>query len=112
MLRQFSFPEEPHQRSFFENFIPKLVNLLELDYQADYSKIMIVLLEKLAENNKINRFEIYHFEKLLNLVKKNYHKKDESLRKKLPAFIKTSKFLPKQLKEDLLLDIAEKIFLK
>ncbi|ADQ15118.1 patatin-like phospholipase family protein [Halanaerobium hydrogeniformans] len=112
LLRQFSFPEEPHQRSFFENFIPKLVNLLELDYQADYSKIMIVLLEKLAENNKINRFEIYHFEKLLNLVKKNYHKKDESLRKKLPAFIKTSKFLPKQLKEDLLLDIAEKIFLK
>ncbi|MCC3145412.1 patatin-like phospholipase family protein [Halanaerobium sp. Z-7514] len=111
LLRQFSFPDEAYQRSFFENFIPKLVNLLDLDHKADYGQILVVLLEKLAEKNNINRFEIYQFEKLLKLVRINHQKKDKSLRKKLPSFIKTSKLLPKQLKEDLILDIAEKIFL-
>ncbi|RQD77092.1 MAG: patatin-like phospholipase family protein [Halanaerobium sp. MSAO_Bac5] len=111
LLRQFSFPDEAYQRSFFENFIPKLVNLLDLDHKADYGQILIVLLEKLAEKNNIDRFEIYQFEKLLKLVRINHQKKDKSLRKKLPSFIKTSKLLPKQLKEDLILDIAEKIFL-
>lgn len=112
LLRQLSLTEDPWRRSFFENFIPKLINLLELDYTADYGKIVIRLLEKLASNLEIDRYEIYSFEELLKLVRKNYRQKQRNFTDKLPAFIKTSSLLPKQLKEDLILDVAEKLFIK
>lgn len=112
LLKQLSLPEEPWQRSLFENLVPKLVNLLEIEYQATYTEIMINLLEKMAEFLNVNRYEIYTFKDLLKIVRENYQKKENTLAKKLPAFIKTSNLLPKQLKEDLLLDIAEKLFIK
>ena len=112
LLKQLSLTESPWRRSFFENCIPKLINLLELDYTADYSKIVIRLLEKIASNLDIDRYEIYSFEELLKLVRKNYRQKQRNFTDKLPAFIKTSSLLPKQLKEDLILDVAEKLFIK
>ena len=112
LLKQLSLPEEPYLRSFFENLIPKLVNLLEIDYETNYAAVVIRLLEKLALHLKIDRYKIYSFEELLKMTRKNYEKKDENLTRKLPAFIKTSNLLPKQLKEDLLLDIAEKLFIQ
>ncbi|MFP4020623.1 MAG: patatin-like phospholipase family protein [Halanaerobium sp.] len=112
LLKQLSLEEEPYLRSFFENLIPKLVNLLEIDYQSTYTEIVVGLLEKLAAYLKIDRYKIYSFDELLKIVRENYRKKDKSLARKLPAFIKTSSLLPKQLKEDLLLDIAEKLFIQ
>ena len=112
LLKQLSLTEEPYLRSFFENLLPKLVNLLEIDYQSSYTEIVIGLLEKLAAYLEIDRYKIYSFEELLKIVRKNYQKKDENLASKLPAFIKTSSLLPKQLKEDLLLDVAEKLFIQ
>ncbi|MEC9489552.1 MAG: patatin-like phospholipase family protein, partial [Halanaerobiales bacterium] len=44
LLKQLSLAEEPYLRSFFENMIPKLVNLLELNYQANYTVIVTQLL--------------------------------------------------------------------
>ena len=111
LLKQLSLPEEPYLRSFFENSIPKLVNLLEIDYQSNYTVIVTRLLEELAAYLKIDRYKIYTFEELLRLVRENYQKKDKDLTRKLPAFIKTSSLLPKQLKEDLILEIAEKLFI-
>jgi NTE family protein len=111
LLKQLSLTEEPYFRSFFENLIPKLVNLLEISYQANYTVIVIRLLEELAAYLKIDRYKIYTFEELLRIVRENYQKKDKKLSSKLPAFIKTSSLLPKQIKEDLILDIAEKLFI-
>jgi len=111
LLKQLSLTEEPCLRSFFENLIPKLVSLLEIDYKADYKVIVILLLEELAAFLKIDRYKIYSFEELLKVVRENYQKNDKSLARKLPAFIKTSTLLPEQLKKDLLLDIAEKLFI-
>jgi NTE family protein len=73
--------------------------------------IVIRLLEELAAYLKIDRYKIYTFEELLRIVRENYQKKDKKLSSKLPAFIKTSSLLPKQIKEDLILDIAEKLFI-
>lgn len=112
LLKQLSLTEEPYLRSFFENLIPKLVNLLDIDYQADYSQIVILLLEELASFLKIDRYKIYSFEELLKVVRENYQKTNKNLARKLPAFIKTSTLLPEQLKRDLLLDIAEKLFIQ
>jgi NTE family protein len=112
LLKQLSLAEEPYLRSFFENLIPKLVNLLEIDYQSSYTVIVIRLLEELAASLNIDRYKIYSFEELLKSVRANYQKQDKSLAKKLPAFIKTSNLLPGQLKKDLLIDIAEKLFIQ
>ena len=111
LLKQLSLAEEPYLRSFFENSIPKLVNLLEIDYKSNYTVIVIRLLEELAAYLKIDRYKIYTFEELLKIVRENYQKKGKNLTRKLPAFIKTSSLLPKQLKEDLILEIAEKLFI-
>ncbi len=112
ILKQLSLPESPWRRSFFENLVPKLVNLLEIDYQATYTEIMVELLEKIAASLAVDRYKIYTFKELLKIVKENYQKKENTLTEKLPAFIKTSNLLPKQLKEDLLINIAEKLFIK
>ncbi|TDO85454.1 NTE family protein [Halanaerobium saccharolyticum] len=112
LLKQLSLTEEPYLRSFFENLIPKLVNLLELNYQASYSVIVTQLLEEMASFLKIDRYQIYNFEELLEIVRENYQQKNESFSRKLPAFIKTSNLLPGQLKKDLLLDVAEKLFIQ
>jgi len=111
LLKQLSLAEEPYLRSFFENLIPKLVNLLEVDYKSNYTVIVIRLLEELAAYLKIDRYKIYTFEELLKIVREDYQKKGKNLTRKLPAFIKTSSLLPKQLKEDLILEIAEKLFI-
>jgi NTE family protein len=111
LLKQLSLEKEPYLRSFFENLIPKLINLLEIDYQSNYTVIVIRLLEELAVYLKIDRYKIYTFEELLKIVRENYQKKDKKLTRRLPAFIKTSRLLPKQLKEDLILDIAAKLFI-
>ncbi|MGM0498656.1 MAG: patatin-like phospholipase family protein [Bacillota bacterium] len=111
LLKQLSLAEEPYLRSFFENLIPKLVNLLEIDYKSNYTVIVIRLLEEIAAYLKIDRYKIYTFEELLKIVRENYQKKGKDLTRKLPAFIKTSSLLPKQLKEDLILEIAEKLFI-
>lgn len=112
LLKKFSYPEAPLQRSFLENLIPKLVEILDFDYPASYSEIVIALLEKLAAAEKIDRFQIYTFAELLDLVCQKNKPAESILYNKLPSFIKTSNFLPKQLQDDLLLDIAEKIFIK
>lgn len=112
LLKQLSLTEEPYLRSFFENLIPKLVDLLDINYQSNYTKIVIKLLEELAGYLEIDRFKIYQFEELLKIVRENYHKKDKNLIKKLPAFVKTSSLLPKRLKKDLILDIAENLFIQ
>ncbi|MFW6230165.1 MAG: patatin-like phospholipase family protein, partial [Halanaerobium sp.] len=112
LLKQLSLAEEPYLRSFFENLIPKLVNLLEIDYQSSYTVIVSRLLEELAASLNIDRYKIYTFDELLKLVRENHQRKEKSLTKKLPAFIKTSNLLPGQLKKDLLIDIAEKLFIK
>nr|WP_245750800.1 patatin-like phospholipase family protein [Halanaerobium salsuginis] len=112
LLKKFSYPEAPLQRSFLENLIPKLAEILDFDYPASYSEIVIALLEKLAAAEKIDRFQIYTFAELLDLVCQKNKPAESILYNKLPSFIKTSNFLPKQLQDDLLLDIAEKIFIK
>ncbi len=111
ILKKFSLNQENWQRSFLEKFIPRLANLLEIGQKGSYEDILIALLEKLAEKVEINRFKIYTFEELQKKVIKDYKKEETSLREKLPEFFQTSSLLPKQLREDLVINIAEDIFL-
>ena len=59
----------PYKRALFEFIIPKLSSILGVEKEANYDSIFYSLLEKLAEVYKIERFEIYTYDDLLNLVK-------------------------------------------
>lgn len=73
-------PNLPLQRLLFEYIIPKLGSALGLSKEFSYEDFVIALLEKKAEVREINRFKIYSFEELLDLVncKPRVEKLDES----------------------------------
>ncbi|HSH35221.1 patatin-like phospholipase family protein [Schnuerera sp.] len=61
----------PNNRALFEFIIPKVAAILGVEKEADYEDIFIFLLDKLAEIYELERFKIYCYDELLNLVKEN-----------------------------------------
>ncbi len=112
ILDKFSMNYKDPYRSFFEKIIPRLTNLIDINKNCSYGEILVYLLEKIAAEREINRFKIYSFDELHKKVKIDYNKKNKSLRTKLPNFFQTSSLLPKQFKEDIIIEIAEELFVK
>lgn len=61
-------PNLPYRRALFEYIIPKLGSILGLHKDFTYEDFIISLLERKAEEAKIERFKIYKFKELLSLV--------------------------------------------
>lgn len=61
-------PKIPDKRALFECIIPKVSSTLGLNRNYDYEEFVLALLERRAEMLEINRFNIYTFEELLELV--------------------------------------------
>lgn len=57
------------RRTLFESIIPRIASYLDLDKTSGYQEIGLGLLEKKAESLKINKFQVYEFNQLLDLVK-------------------------------------------
>lgn len=68
---QLKTPRLPDRRVFFEYIIPKLGSSMGLQKDFSYEDLIIKLLEKRAEASQIERFKIYKFDELLDLVKCN-----------------------------------------
>lgn len=66
-----NLPDMPLKRGLFEYIIPKLGSILGISDDFSYGKLLIALLETKAEESQINRFKIYSFEELWDLVKCN-----------------------------------------
>lgn len=58
-----------NRRSLFEFILPKISSLLGIDKEGDYGDLFLTLLEKLAEIYEVEKFNIYTYDKLLDLVK-------------------------------------------
>lgn len=58
----------PDRRVLLENIVPKLGSILGLNRDFTYEDLFIGLLEKRAFDLEIDRFKIYSFDELLNLV--------------------------------------------
>lgn len=71
-------PNLPHRRALFEYVIPKLGSILGLHKEFTYEEFIISLLERKAEEAKIDRFKIYKFKELLSLVECEKVTKDKS----------------------------------
>ncbi len=61
----------PNKRAVFEILIPKIATILGVEKESDYEDIFILLLDRLAEIYEIERFKIYSYHELLNLIKQS-----------------------------------------
>ena len=59
----------PLKRCLFEYIIPKLGSVLGLSHDFTYEEFLIALLEERAKKSEIERFKIYSFEDLSEIVK-------------------------------------------
>ena len=76
----------PSRRALFEFINPKLSSLLDVDKKDDYDEIFYALVEKLAEIFGIERFKIYTYDELTDLVLEKLkleNKKDEGVMDKI-----------------------------
>ncbi|NMB06829.1 MAG: patatin-like phospholipase family protein [Tissierellia bacterium] len=58
----------PNRKAMFEFINPKLSSLLGVEKQDEYEEIFYTLVEKLAEIYGMERFKIYKYDELVNLV--------------------------------------------
>ena len=66
---QIKTPDLPDKRVFFEYIIPKLASAMGLAKDFSYEDFIIALMEKRAEACHIERFKIYKYDELLDLIK-------------------------------------------
>lgn len=62
-------PGIPDRRVFFEFIIPKLASAMGLSKDFSYEDFMISLMEKRAEACHLERFKIYKYDELLDLIR-------------------------------------------
>ena len=78
----FNIPDLPYRRALFEYIIPKIGSMLGLSKDFTYEDFMISLIEIKAEKLNIDRFKVYKFNELIDLVKcekVSKHKSEEAL---------------------------------
>jgi len=97
----------PYRRLLLEKIIPRITDLLGLAANSSYKDIFIAILEKAALSCKIDKFKIYNFDELMDLVLLNYHQTFETISNKIPRFLKQSEFVIKPIKEHLISEIVD-----
>lgn len=79
-------PAMPAKRMLFEKIIPHLSAYLKLEREFDYADFMIALLEYAAKQKEIDRYQVYGYDRLCELVKNTASPdKEVSLREKIPV---------------------------
>lgn len=106
-----NLPDIPPQRGLFEYIIPKLGSILGLTEDFSYEELIISLLEKRAEGSQIDRFKIYSFEELRDLIKcSGKLKEEEKPTKVIDKFMEIADISMIFNKEDTILKIGDIIF--
>ena len=70
-------PAMPAKRMLFEKIIPKINGYLKLRKNYDYTDFVIALLEHIAAQRNIERFQIYDYELLCAKIRKTSKAKNE-----------------------------------
>lgn len=91
----------PSLRTLFEEIVPRVADLLDLDKNASYEEIVVSFLEVQAMDLGMERFKIYTFTDFFNEIvekSKTYNEKDEKINKVIEFFLK-NEILAKVTKE-------------
>ncbi|MCK9444749.1 MAG: patatin-like phospholipase family protein [Tissierellaceae bacterium] len=99
-----------YMRTLFEDIVPKIYSMLSLDKTKNYEDLLIYLLEKKAEKCNINKYEIYSFEELVELVKTQKILKERDEISTFDRIIEKVDIIPIFGKEEIILEIADIIF--
>ena len=83
----------PCKRALFEFIIPKLSTILEIKKDANYENIFFGLLEKLASIYNVEKFQIYTYYQLLDLVKQRINVQEDKETKIVDKIIDKVNFL-------------------
>lgn len=101
------FPENiPYRRLLFEKIIPRISDIFGLGHNATYKDIFISSIEKAALHCNIDKFKIYDFHELLDMVLESYPQTSESVSEKIPRLFKQSEIVIKSVKEQLATEIV------
>ncbi|MCF6464603.1 patatin-like phospholipase family protein [Clostridium sp. Cult2] len=97
----------PDKRALFEFIIPKLSSTLGVEKEANYEDILVYLLDKLAEIYGIERFKIYTFHDLLDLVRENQNSEEDEKTRIFDRIIEKVDVLSFFTKNDLIKEVGK-----
>ncbi|MDD4780060.1 MAG: patatin-like phospholipase family protein [Tissierellia bacterium] len=106
------FSDIPPDRMLYEKIMPRLENILDMKGNHDYQDIFIRLVEQIAEKyNDVEKFKIYKAKDFWNTVINKFKSQPIEYTKNVPSFIKHNKILSLAVKESLIIEIFEEMFL-
>jgi NTE family protein len=97
----------PYRRLLLERVIPRISDILGLPRNSSYRDIFIAILERAAISCGIDKFGVYEFDELLELLLDNYHLSSETVSDKIPRIFKQSEIVIKSVKEQLMPEIVD-----
>lgn len=101
----------PVDRMMFEKIMPRLEGILDMKGNCDYQDIILRLTEMIAERySDIEKFHIYDAQDFLKRVIDKCSTRPVEYIRNVPNFIKQNKILSITVKESLLLEIFEELF--
>ncbi|MFY9140106.1 MAG: patatin-like phospholipase family protein [Thermacetogeniaceae bacterium] len=107
LRKQLGIRNMPEKRFILEKLVPLLVDMLSLGHTASYRDILISILERAAAKTAVNRFEVYEYKKLEQMVIESYRLNHQA---PLPGLLKGNELLLRAKKEQFLDEITEILF--
>jgi NTE family protein len=106
------FSDIPADRMLYEKIMPRIEDILDMKGNNDYQDIIIRLVEHIAGMyDDIEKFKIYKARDFWNTVINKFKSNPIEYTKNVPAFIKHNKILSLAVKESLIVEIFEEMFL-
>ncbi len=100
----------PYRRMLFENIIPKLGELLDVDKNGSYQDIILAIYERVAKKYGVERFKLYKYEEFEDEVINRFRPLRGKISDIIPRILKQSDLLMKTIKDDILDEIANELF--
>lgn len=98
------------KRLLFEYVVPKVADLLGLPSSASYEDIAVGLLEKIAEECRLERFRIYNISELYSEITGKYKYNEDDFIREIPGFLRGTELLARFVKERIIGIIANVLF--
>ena len=97
------------QQILFDQLVPKILEILQLQTDNVYEGATLAICEALAKKLGIDRFKIYTFEQYIKLLSIEYQKSGEigETREIIPNLIMYTPFLTQERRQELLEKVAE-----
>lgn len=97
----FKIDNMPPKRLLFEKLIPYIAEMLNIDKNQNYKDVIAAMVEVLAWELQIDRYQVYNLENIIKKINEDIDKKVLDNNKYVPNFVFNNKLLAKTVSEDL-----------